>query len=37
MVAARLHPSVIVMDINVPKMNGIEAVARISGQALQPA
>ncbi len=31
--ATRLDPSVIVMDINMPKMNGIEATARIHGQA----
>jgi DNA-binding NarL/FixJ family response regulator len=31
--AALLDPSVIVMDINMPKMNGIEATARINGQA----
>jgi DNA-binding NarL/FixJ family response regulator len=29
--AAQVSPSVIVMDINMPKMNGIEATARISG------
>jgi DNA-binding NarL/FixJ family response regulator len=31
--AALMHPSVIVMDINMPKMTGIEATARIKAQA----
>lgn len=31
--AALLDPSVIVMDINMPKMNGIEATTLINGQA----
>lgn len=35
--AAVLDPAVIVMDINMPKMNGIEATARITGRAPQPA
>lgn len=33
--AAVLDPAVIVMDINMPKMNGIEATARITGRAPQ--
>jgi DNA-binding NarL/FixJ family response regulator len=33
--AALLRPAVIVMDINMPKMNGIEATARITGRAPQ--
>jgi DNA-binding NarL/FixJ family response regulator len=33
--ATVLHPAVIVMDINMPKMNGIEATARITGRAPQ--
>ena len=31
--AALMHPSVIVMDINMPKMTGIEATTRIKAQA----